>query len=233
METSRSRTPLPSDTVRLAPRTAGSLGTAVVLLVLAALVPGVAEAQEMGRRNLGARGVGLEGRAGAILSGDGLSAVTEPGFSAGVAVSVPVAPSLNVRLDGELDLPHRDVAAAPLINFYTGLASIEYVAQQLEPGRAPLRTALSLGAGLTLVEAAEMPAAAPAGATFSESYPTVAAGARLGYPITRTIAVYLAPGVRWFDMPEEDWNRLTQGLGVPPLDSGWLVPIRAGVRIGF
>lgn len=234
MEPSRRRTrPLP-ELRRLVPRPSNLVRAAAApLFLLLLLLPGIGSAQETGIRNLGARGVGVEAQAGVVLAAEGLSAVTEPGFAAGVAASVPIAPSVNVRLDGELGLPDRDVAAGPLINLYSGLASVEYVAQQLKPGRAPLRTALSLGGGLTVVEAAEMPTAAPAGASFDESYLTLAAGARLGYPVTRRFTLYLAPGVRWFDMPEADWERLTVGLGVASPESGWVVPIRAGMRIGF
>ena len=205
----------------------------LVLPLLLCALPGAAAAQTLGAPSLGDRGVGVEAGGGVALPAGGLAAVADPGFSAGVGASVPVAPNLNVRLDGGLDLPDRDVAAAPLINVYSGMASLEYVAQQEETGRAPLRTALSVGGGLSVVEAAEMPLAAPAGATFNEAYPTVTAGARLGYPVSSAFVVYLAPRVKWFDMPEEDWNRLTEGLGVAAPENGWAVPIRAGMRIGF
>jgi len=206
---------------------------ALVLSLLLCALPGSAAAQPLGAPSLEDRGAGLEVGGGVALPAGGLAAVAEPGFSAGIGVSVPVAANVNVRLDGGLDLPDRDVSAAPLINVYSGMVSVEYVAQQEEPGRAPLRTALSLGGGLSLVEAAEMPLAAPSGATFSESYPTVTAGARLGYPLSSGFVLYLAPRVKWFDLPEEDWNRLTRGLGVAAPENGWMVPIRAGVRIGF
>jgi len=78
-----------------------------------------------------------------------------------------------------------------------------------------------------------MPSGAPADSEFNESYFTLTAGARLGYPLTSSFVVYLAPGVRWFRMPEEDADRLTQGLAVAPPENGWLVPVRAGFQLGF
>ncbi len=212
-------------------RPAGLLVTAAVFLVCVLPVP--LAAQALGIPALGDRGVGLEAGGGVALPAGGLAAVAAPGFSAGVGASVPLASNLNVRLDGGVDLPDRDVSAGPLINVYSGTASLEYVAQQEEPGRAPLRTALSLGGGLSVVEAAEMPAAAPSGATFSESYLTLTAGARLGYPLSSGFALYVAPRVKWFDLPEADWNRLTEGLGEAAPENGWMVPVRAGLRVGF
>lgn len=205
--------------------------SAAVLLVVA--VPQALSAQGVGGPTLEQRGVGIEAGGGVVLPSGGLAAVADPGLSAALGLSAPVGAHVNVRLDGELDLPDRDVAAGPLINVYSGLASLEYVLQQGEPGRAPLRTALSLGGGVSVVEAAEMPAAAPSGATFSESYLTLVAGARLGYPVTSGFVVYLAPRVKWFDLPEADWNRLTQGLGADAPENGWVVPVRAGIRLGL
>lgn len=220
--------------VRAAGLPAGvALGSALALALLLCALPGSAAAQAPGTPALDDRGVGLEAGGGVALPARGLAAVADPGLSAGVGASVPVATNVNVRLDGGVDLPDRDVAAGPLVNVYSGMASVEYVAQQEQPGRPPLRTALSLGGGMSVVEAVEMPVAAPAGATFSESYPTVTAGARLGYPVSSGFVLYLAPRVKWFDLPEEDWNRLTEGLGVAAPEGGWMVPIRAGVRIGF
>lgn len=209
---------------------------AVTLFAALSLVSGLpspAAAQAPGAPALDDRGVGLEAAGGVVLASGGLAAVADPGLSAGGSISVPVGPNLNVRLDGGLELPARDVSAAPLINFYSGVAGLEYVAQQEGPGRPPLRTALSLGAGLSIVDAAEMPRSAPAGATFSESYLTLAAGARLGYPVTSGFEIYVAPRVRWLDVPGEDWSRLTTGLGVPAPDDLWLVPIRTGLRVGL
>lgn len=220
--------------VRAAGLPAGAaLGAPLALALLLCALPGSAAAQALGTPALEDRGIGLEAEGGVALPAGGLGAVADPGFSAGIGVSVPVTGSVNVRLDGGIDLPDRDVAAAPLVNVYSGMASVEYVAQQEQPGRPPLRTALSLGGGMSVVEAAEMPLAAPAGATFSESYPTVTAGARLGYPLSSGFVLYLAPRVKWFDLPEEDWSRLTEGLGVAAPEHAWMVPIRAGVRIGF
>ena len=176
---------------------------------------------------------GIEASGGVMLPSGDLAALADPGFSAGAALSVPVASGVAIRVDGELDLPDRDVSAAPLINIYSATAGLEYATRQREPGRVPLRTALRIGAGLSVVEAAEMPAAAPAGSAFSESYFTLAAGARLGYPLTASLVAYVAPGVRWYRMPEEDANRLTEGLSVAPPENGWLVPVRAGLRLRF
>lgn len=195
--------------------------------------PSTAAAQGLGAPTLEDRGVGLEAAGGIGLPTGGLAAVADPGLSAGGSISVPVAPNVNVRVDGGLELPARDVAAGPLINFYSGAASLEYVAQQEGPGRPPLRTALNLGAGLSFVEAVEMPQAAPSGATFSETYLTLAAGARLGYPVTSGFEIYVAPRLKWLDMPEADWSQLTSGLNVPAPDNVWLVPVRAGLRIGL
>lgn len=206
-------------------------GAALLLALLACALPGGAAAQAPGTPALEDRGLGLEASGGVALPAGGLAAVADPGLSAGVGASVPVAASLNVRLDGGVDLPDRDVPAGPLVNVYSGMLSVEYVAQQEQPGRAPLRTALSLGGGMSVVEAVEMPVGAPAGATFRESYPTLTAGARLGYPVSSGFVLYLAPRVKWFDLPEEDWNRLTEGLGEAAPEHGWMVPIRAGVRI--
>ena len=235
METRRHRSPHRPGHTRLPDvRTAGLPAfAALVLPLLLCALPGSAAAQHLGAPALGDRGVGLEVGGGVTLPAGGLAAVAEPGLSAGLAISVPVAANVNVRLDGGLGFPDRDVSAGPLIDVYSGMASVEYVAQQEEPGHAPVRTALSLGGGLSVVEAAEMPLAAPAGATFSESYPTVTAGARLGYPLSSGFVLYLAPRVKWFDLPAEDWNRLTEGLGVAAPENGWMVPVRAGVRIGF
>lgn len=207
--------------------------TLFAALFLVSGLPSPAAAQAPGAPALGGRGVGLEAAGGVVLAGGGLAAVADPGLSAGGGVSVPVGPNVNIRLDGGLELPARDASAAPLINFYSGLAGLEYVAQQDEPGHPPVRTALALGAGLSVVEAVEMPVGAPAGATFSESYLTLAAGARLGYPVTSGFEIYLAPRVKWLDIPEDDWSRLTTGLGVPAPGDVWLVPLRAGLRIGL
>lgn len=209
---------------------AGRLSAAVFLMVV---LPTTAASQGLGAPKLDDRGVGLEVAGGIGLPSGGIAAVADPGLSAGAGLSVPVTRNLNVRVDGGLELPARDVAAGPLIDFYSGVVGLEYVAQQGEPGRAPVRTALSLGTGLSVVEAAEMPAAAPSGATFSESYLTLAAGARLGYPVTSGVVIFLAPRVKWLDIPEEDWSRLTAGLDVPAPDAVWLVPLRAGIRVGF
>lgn len=235
METRRHRSPNRPGHTRLPDlRTALLPACAVLVLpILLCALPVPAAAQSLGAPSLADRGVGLEVGGGVALPAGGLATVADPGFSAAAGFSVPVAANVNVRLDGGLDLPDRDVAAGPLVNVYSGMASVEYVAQQEEPGHAPVRTALSLGGGLSVVEAAEMPLAAPAGATFSESYPTVTAGARLGYPLSSGFVLYLAPRVKWFDLPAEDWNRLTEGLGVAVPEHGWMVPVRAGVRIGF
>lgn len=213
-------------------RSIPGLRASAVLFLLCAL-PGAASAQAPGTPSVGERGIGLEASGGVSLAVGGLAAVADPGLSAGFGASVPVASSVNVRIDGGIGLPARDAAAGPLIDVYSGLLSIEYVAQQEEPGSPPLRTALSLGGGMSVLEAVQMPAAAPAGATFSESYPTLTAGARLGYPLTSGLVLYVAPRVKWFDLPAGDWSRLTRGLGVAAPENGWVVPVRAGIRIGL
>lgn len=210
-----------------------ALRALAVLFALLLTLPSAAAAQAGGDRGGGATGPGLEATGGVVLPSGDLAPFAEPGFSAGAALSVPVAPSVAIRVDGELDLPDRDVPEAPLIDIYSATASLEYVARQREPGRVPLRTALRLGAGVSVVEAAEMPFAAPEGAEFSESYFTLTAGARLGYPLSSSLVAYLAPGVRWFRMPEEDASRLTEGLAVTLPENGWLVPVRAGFRLEF
>lgn len=204
---------------------------ALLLCLLFLSLPGDGSAQMSGRS--AENRPGLEASSGVVLPSGDLAALADPGFSAGVGLSVPVARGFAIRVDGELDLPDRDVSAAPLINIYSATAGLEYVARQREPGRVPLRTAVRLGVGLNVVEAAEMPTAAPAGSEFSESYFTLSAGARLGYPLTSSLVAYVAPGVRWFRMPEEDANRLTEGLSVTTPENGWLVPVRAGLRIAF
>lgn len=231
METRRRRNrnaPLPGPDASIA-----ALVPVTAAALLLCWLPSTLAAQAPGAPALEDRGVGLGATGGIGLPTGGLAAVADPGLSAGGSVSVPLGRSLSVRIDGGLELPARDVAAGPLINFYSGVASLEFVAQQNQPGRPPLRTGLSLGAGLTVVEAAEMPVAAPSGATFSERYPTLAAGARLGYPVTSGFVIYLAPRLMWLDMPGDDWSRLTAGLGAPAPDNVWLVPIRAGARVGL
>lgn len=203
-------------------------GAAAVALLCALPAAAAAQAPAGGGASLG-----LEAGAGVTLPAGGLADVADPGFSAGLGTSVLLGPNVAIRADGDLHLPARDVAAGPLIDVYSVTAGLEYMARQQGPGRLPLRTALSLGAGIAVVEAAEMPAAAPSGSTFSESYPTLSAGARLGYVVTSGVVVHVAPGVRWFDLPEQDWNRLTQGLGAAPPEHGWMVPLMAGVRISF
>lgn len=210
-----------------------ALRAAVVLCALLLALPSVAAGQAGGARSGETPGVGLEASGGVILPSGDLATFAEPYVSAGAALSVPVAPSVAIRVDAELDLLDRDVSEAPLIDIYSAIASLEYVARQREPGRVPLHTALRLGAGLSVVEAAEMPIGAPAGSEFNESYFTLTAGARLGYPLTSSLVAYLAPGVRWFRMPEEDARRLTEGLAVTPPENGWLVPVRAGFRLEF
>lgn len=206
-------------------RAAALLAGALLWLAPAAAAQGGSDAD--------AAGFALEGGAGVGLPSGGLAGFAEPGFSGGVGVAIPVAPNVSVRLDGGVDLPDRDVAAAPLLDVYTALGGVEYVARQEEPGRAPLRTALGVGAGVSLVEAAEMPAGAPAGAEFSETYFTLSAGARLGYRVSPGVVLYVAPGVRWFDFPAADADRLTAGLGVAPPEYGWMVPLRAGARLSL
>lgn len=217
-----------SDSGRRADRPDAALRIPVAGALMLLLFPTAAAAQEAGDRS-----PGLEASAGAALAAGDLAAIAEPGFAAGVAATAPVAGGLSLRLEGELDLPARDVAAAPLINVYAATAGIEYAALQEEPGRPPLRTALSLGAGVSVVEAVEMPAGAPAGSEFREPYPTLSAGARLGYRLTPGLTLYLAPGVRWFDLPPEDAERLTAGVDAPAPDHGWMVPVRGGIRISF
>ena len=212
-------------------RPAGSaLRAAAATCLLLLLLPAIAPAQQ---RDLVAEagGLALEAASGVALPSGDLAAFAEPGFSVAAAGSYLLTPNLALRVDGELDLPGRDAEPAPLLNVYAATASLEYIARQDDPGRPPLRTAVRVGGGLSLVEAAEMPAAAPAGATFSESYLTLSAGLRLGYTATRDLVVYLAPGVRWFDLPEDDASRLTEGLAAAPPASGWIVPVRLGVRL--
>lgn len=210
-----------------------ALRATVALCALLLALPAAAAAQAGADRGGETSRVGLEATGGVVLPSGDLAAFADPGFSAGAALSVPVARDLSIRVDGELDLPDRDVPAAPLINVYSATAGLEYVARQREPGRVPLRTALRLGGGVSVVEAAEMPVAAPAGSEFSESYLTLTAGARLGYPLTSSLVAYLSPGVRWFRMPEEDADRLTEGLAAAPPENGWMVPVRAGLRLAF
>lgn len=202
------------------------------LLALLAL-PAAASAQGSPDRAAGEARPALEVRGGGALPAGGLGDFADPGFSAAVGASVPVGGSFALRADGEVDLPYRDVRAAPLVNVYAATAGLEYSARQEEPGRLPLRTALSLGAGVSVVEAVEMPSAAPAGAEFRELYPTVSAAARLGYPAASWLEIYLEPGVRWFDLPEGDAARLVQGLDVAPPEHGWMVPVRGGLRFSF
>lgn len=232
MKARRRRTRADALRERLAPtRTLAPVPVLVLLLTL--VLPPTAGAQSVGGPALEERGVGLEAAGGIALIGGGLAAVADPGLSAAGSVSLPLGPNVNVRVDGGLELPARDVGSGPLINFYSGVAGLEYVAQQEEPGHPPVRTALNLGAGLSVVEAVEMPLAAPDGATFSERYLTLTAGARLGYPVTSGFEIYLAPRLQWLDIPEADWARLTEGLGVAAPENVWLMPLRAGVRLGL
>jgi hypothetical protein len=207
-----------------------ALGVALALLMA---LPASAAAQAGGGGADAERSPGLEASGGVALPSGDLAAFAEPGLSAGAALTVPLADGVSLRVEGELDLPERDASAAPLINVYAATAGIEYAARQEDPDRLPLRTALSLGAGVSVVEAAEMPAGAPAGAVFRESYLSLSAGARLGYPLTSSLSLYLAPGVRWFDLPPEDADRLTAGVGAPAPENGWMVPVRAGVRLAL
>lgn len=217
--------------LRGAPAAACLLPALLALLGLTGL-PAAAAAQGQGSpdRAGGEASSALEVRGGATLPAGGLGAFADPGYSAAAGASVPVGGSYAIRVDGEVDLPYRDIEAAPLVNVYTATAGLEYSARQEEPGRLPLRTALSLGAGVSVVEAVEMPSAAPDGAEFRELYPTVSAAARLGYPAAPWLEIYLEPAVRWFDLPEEDADRLTQGLAAAPPEHGWMVPVRAGLR---
>lgn len=205
-------------------RPAAAVAGAVVLALLA-LAPAPAAAQASG-----SEGVALEVRGGGILPADDVAAFADPGYSAGVGVAVPVHSDLFLRLDGDVDLPFRDVADGPLINLYSATAGLEYVATQADPGRPPLRTAFRVGAGATLLDAVETPVGAPAGASFRETYLTLTAGLRVGYRVARGVELFLAPGVRWFDLPAADADRLTAGLGVASPDYGWFVPVQAGAR---
>lgn len=207
-------------------------------LALVCALPAVGAAQETRETDLRSNpveSVALEARAGAVLSGETLSRVTEPGFSVGLGAAVPVSQDLFVRVDGDLHLPERDVTTGPQIEIYSGIASLEYVARQQTTGRLPFRTALTLGMGVSVVDAVEMPAAAPSGSTFQESYLTLSGGVRVGYPVTSRLEIYAASDVRWFDLGERDWEQLTEGMSVAQLTpgNGWLVPLRAGLRLAL
>jgi len=209
---------------------------------LAALVfvgaPAAASAQD-------GSGFSVDARGGIAIPVSDMADLVDAGPTMGASVRYRVHPRVDARIDGELDilsgLDEGDQAATPDVELWRALAG---VGVRILGAGSPVDVSAHVEGGLTSYNTAVFPdvvfdpaSGDPVG-DFAETYPTVAGGLEVGYPVVSTMnlsADVVARG-SWTMMFTDDeetaiFSQIRSGAG--GFDQGTTVPVTLGLKLGF
>lgn len=205
-----------------------ALSSAGILLLL----PLTAAAQEFEERV----SIGIHG--GLAVPAGALSDIGDVGGTVGGGLSYYFLEHLGVRLDvtGEFLDDRLDTSGAVpsppmnLVHVHTGV-EVDFPAPEWQ--RHPMTFRVNAGGGITSVSAdgvfddgSEV--------DFSETYPSLTAGGRVGYQATPTVSVFVAGQAFLTFFDEEDTQVFAdRSLDVDTFSTTWSIPVTLGVAFTF
>lgn len=212
---------------------------AVALAVLTA-APGAARAQD------GDIGLSADVRGGIAVPVSDMADLADLGPSLGASVRYRVHRRVDVRVDGEVDMlsgldATDGLSATPDVELWRALGG---VGVRILGARSPVDVSAHVEGGITSFNTSIFPEIVfdpqtdePVG-DFSETYPTVAGGLEVGYPLLQSMqlsAKLFARGA-WTMMFTDDadtdiFGQIRSGTG--SFDRASTVPVTLGVKLGF
>lgn len=213
--------------------------TAAVVALAFVAAPATMSAQD-------GTGFSVDARGGIAIPASDMADVADLGPTIGASVRYRVHPRVDARIDGELDIlsgldETADGAATPDVELWRALAG---VGVRILGAGSPVDVSAHLEGGLTSYNTAVFPDVVfdpqtgdPVG-DFAETYPTVAGGLEVGYPVVNTMNLSADVFARgsWTMMFTDDaetaiFDEIRSGAG--GFDQGTTVPVTLGVKLGF
>lgn len=203
---------------------------ALLCLALAAGVLFLASAQSARAQRISA-----EARGGVALHSGELNDLVKVGGTLGLGVAYHYHPNFAVRVDAQVDLLAGERldsgATAPDMKLWRLTGGLEAIIPRPQYQDVPFTLALHVGAGATRFEVDEF---VVLGETrdLSEIYPTLNAGASLGYEFSRNVNAFVS-GQAYLMFADEQDTEIFDGLSseVQSFDLSWSFPLSFGVRV--
>lgn len=206
-------------------------GVILALLVSLAL-PGSALGQATGR-------LSLEGRGGVALPVASMADITDLGATIGGSLVWHFHPNWALRGDVEymmLDDGADDfgITLSPPMDllFFGGSVEVNFSSPRYQD--LPFTFMVNVGAGAMNLKADETFDPGHPAAAFDQTYLAFQGGAKIGYRITDWINLFVNSTAYFMVMDSNDTLVFENpGAGVENFDTGWVVPVTAGVRLTF
>ena len=176
--------------------------------------------------------ISVDPRAGLEFPVGGLSEIHSFGFTGGVGVSFAIHPHINLRGDFDAGiLNEKSGIQTPSLTVLHYNAGIEFDFTAPEFQEFPLSFRWNLGAGATTLTGDESFAGAE-DVDFSQTYPSITTGAKIGYALTPRIELFAGGSLHLIFAEESETVELFKNApGRQPFGNTWSAPVTLGVDL--
>ena len=175
--------------------------------------------------------ISVDPRMGLEFPVGGLSEIHSFGFTGGVGVSFEIHPHINLRGDFDAGvLNGKSGVQTPSLTVLHYNAGIEFDFAEPEFQEFPLSFRWNLGAGATTLTGDESFAGAET-VDFSQTYPTITTGAKIGYGLTPRVELFAGGSLHLIFAEESETAELFKNApGRQPFGNTWSAPVTLGVQ---